>query len=138
MKPGSAGRLFVAVAVGAVVGILVILGLEQAEARGVGWFILVGFVLLLFPGILAVLLSAPGFAIRDGAVYGALTAASPLAVGLAYAFGQDGFADPIEVLAGTLFVVTAGLVGGATGAMAVAVVGALRSTTNTHSGAEQG
>ena len=138
MRRGSAVRLALAAAGGTAVGISVILGMEQAEAGVGSWLILVGGLLLLFPAMLAVLLSAPDFDIVRGALHGALAAASPLAVGTAYAFVQNGFNDPIEVLAGMLFVVTAGLVGGATGAMAVAVVGALRGAKNVRAGIERG
>lgn len=124
-----------AAAGGAVAGISVILGLEQAEAGVASWLILVGGVLLLFPAMLAVLLSAPGFDIRHGTIYGALAAAAPLAVGTIYAFVQDDVAAPIGNL---LFIVTSGLVGGAAGAMAVAVVGALRGPKNVPAGVERG
>jgi hypothetical protein len=128
-------RVALAAAVGGVVGISVILGLEQAEAGGVGWFVLVGFVLLLFPALLAVLLSAPDFDIGRGTVYGALAAASPLAVGTAYASSQNDLAGPVG---NVLFIVASGLVGGATGAMAVAVVGALRGAKTVPAGVERG
>lgn len=135
MKLGSAGRWTVAATGGAVVGIAVILGLNQAEAGVGSWLILVGFVLLLFPAMLAVLLSAPEFDIVRGALYGALAAASPLAVGTAYAFSQDDMAAPVG---NVLFIVASGLVGGAAGATAVAVVGALRGAKNVPAGVERG
>ncbi len=135
MKLGSAPRLAVAATGGAVAGLSLIFGLEQAEAGVAGWLILVGFVLFLIPALLAVLLSAPDFDIGRGAVYGALAAASPLAVGTAYAISQDDMAAPVGNL---LFIATSGLVGGAAGATAVAVVGALRGAKTVPAGVERG
>lgn len=138
MKLDAAARMFVTVVVAAVVGISVILGLEQAEAGVGSWLILVGVVLFLIPALLAVLLSAPDFDIGRGTLYGALAAASPLAIGMAFAFVQDRFGDPVEVFASILFAVTAGLLGGAAGAMAGVVVGAVRDVKNAHPGVHQG
>ena len=135
MKLGSAARLAIAVAGGAAAGISVISGLEQAEAGVGGWLILVAITLLLIPTVLAVLLSTSDFDIGRGAVDGALAAASPLALGTAYAHSQDDIAAPVGNL---LFIVTAGLVGGTAGATAVAVVGALRGAKNVQAGAGKG